>query len=72
MEVIKGQVYRHFKGDLIKVLELAKHSETNEIMVVYEHNGVVWVRPYDMFVSKVDRKKYPDVLQENRFQLIED
>ena len=31
----------------------------------------IWVRPYDMFVSKVDKEKYPDVLQEYRFELID-
>lgn len=74
MNVIKGQVYRHFKGHVIEVLEVAKHTETEELMVVYLHKGtnVVWVRPYDMFVSKVDKEKYPDVEQEYRFQLIED
>lgn len=74
MKVTKGQVYKHFKGHIIKILEIAKHTETGEMMVVYEHQGtkVVWARPYDMFVSKVDKEKYPDILQEYRFQLIED
>ena len=72
MEVIKGQRYMHFKGHAIKVLEIAKHTETEESMVVYEHDGTVWARPYDMFISKVDREKYPDVEQEYRFQLISD
>lgn len=74
MDVIKGKKYKHFKGHIIKVIEIAKHTETEEMMVVYEHQGtnVVWARPYDMFVSKVDREKYPDVEQEYRFQLISD
>lgn len=71
MKVTKGQVYRHFKGDLMEVIEVAKHTETEELMVVYEHNGTIWARPYDMFVSKVDKKKYPDVEQEYRFQLVD-
>lgn len=74
MEVIKGQRYMHFKGHVVTVLEIAKHTETEEQMVVYLHEGtnVVWVRPYDMFISKVDREKYPDVEQEYRFQLMDD
>lgn len=72
MEVSKGQVYRHFKGDLITVIEVARHSETDEKFVVYAHNGIIWARPYEMFVSKVDREKYPDVKQEYRFQLVAD
>ena len=71
MEVIKGATYRHFKGDLMKVLEIAKHTETEELMVVYKHNGAIWVRPYAMFISKVDKEKYPNIEQEYRFQLIE-
>ena len=73
MEVIKGQRYKHFKGHIITVLEIAKHTETGEMMVVYLHEGtnVVWARPYEMFISKVDREKYPDVEQEYRFQLQE-
>lgn len=73
MEVIKGGVYKHFKGHIIKVLEIAKHTETREMLVIYEHYGtnVIWARPYDMFISKVDKEKYPEINQEYRFQLIE-
>lgn len=70
MEVIKGAFYKHFKGDIMKVIEIAKHTETEEMMVVYEHNGTVWARPYDMFISKVDKDKYPEVEQEYRFELV--
>lgn len=72
MEVIKGQKYRHFKGNIITVLEIAKNTETLEMMVVYDHDGTIWVRPYEMFISKVDKEKYPDVEQEYRFQLVEE
>lgn len=74
MEVIKGQRYMHFKGHAIKVLEIAKHTETEEMMVVYLHEGTneVWARPYDMFISKVDKEKYPEVEQEYRFQLMDE
>lgn len=70
MEVIIGGTYKHFKGTLYKVLMVAKHSETLEKMVVYTHEGSddVWVRPYDLFTSKVDYQKYPDVTQEYRFE----
>lgn len=72
MEVSKGQKYRHFKGNVITVLEIAKNTETLEKMVVYDHDGKIWVRPYEMFTSKVDKEKYPDVKQEYRFQLVEE
>ena len=70
-EVIPGKTYRHFKGDVVKVLYVAKDSETLEKKVVYEHKGEVWVRDYNMFLSKVDKEKYPDVLQEYRFEEVD-
>ena len=72
MEVIKNRVYRHFKGDYYLVIDIAIHSETNEKLVVYRclyGDGKLYARPYDMFLSKVDKEKYPDVKQEYRFQL---
>ncbi len=53
-EVVIGDRYRHFKGNEYTVLHIAKHSETEERMVVYakeygDHS--VWVRPYDMFLD---------------------
>ncbi len=70
--VEKGQKYRHFKGSIYEIIAVAKHTETGEDMVIYDHDGQVWARPYDMFVSPVDHEKYPDVKQEYRFELIED
>ena len=68
---IKG-IYKHFKGDLYLVEDVVYHSETKEQMVLYRAlygNGLRYVRPYEMFLSKVDKVKYPDVEQEYRFQL---
>lgn len=66
----KGKKYRHFKGDTITILELAKDSETLEDLVVYEHNNQIWVRSLEMFLSKVDKEKYPNVEQTYRFEEI--
>lgn len=66
-----GKIYKHFKGNMYKVLCVAMHTETNEDMVVYQDiNDItkIYARPYTMFVSKVDKEKYPDVNQEYRFQ----
>lgn len=71
MEVIVGKTYKHFKGTLHKVIAIAKHSETLEDMVVYTHDDQIWVRPYNMFIEKVDKEKYPDVKQEYRFELVD-
>lgn len=70
-----GRVYRHFKGKLYLVLDLATHSETGEQYVVYKAlygDCKTYIRPYLMFASGVDHEKYPDVQQEFRFQLVED
>lgn len=72
MEIIVGRIYKHFKGDLYLVEDIVLHSETKEKMVLYRAlygNGLRYVRPYDMFASKVDKEKYPLVEQEYRFQL---
>lgn len=70
---VPGAFYRHFKGNIYQVRELAKHSETGEEMVVYQ--GMyppfqVWVRPLSMFLDRVDHEKYPECHQQYRFEPI--
>ena len=63
-----GAKYKHFKGKIVEVLMIAKDTETMNDLVVYKHNGDIWARPYEMFVSEVDHDKYPEVKQKYRFE----
>lgn len=62
-------VYRHYKGDLYIVEDVARHSETGEEMVVYRAlygDGQLWCRPYGLFLDEVNKggQKYRFELQE--------
>lgn len=74
----KGKIYKHFKGSLYQVVDIAFDSESNndaeyKKVVVYKalsgkYLGGLWVRPYEMFASEVDHEKYPEVKQKYRFE----
>ena len=68
-----GEVYKHFKGNLYKIVAIAEHSETGEKLVIYEslETQKQWARPYDAFISEVDHQKYPEAQQKWRFELIQ-
>ena len=80
-----GDIVQHFKRELLteeeragnmylyEIVSVALHSETRESMMVYRplyDDGGMYVRPLDMFLSEVDREKYPDVKQEYRFEKV--
>ncbi|MCI9552727.1 MAG: DUF1653 domain-containing protein [Acutalibacter sp.] len=68
MREITPGLYRHFKG-------IAIHTETRERLVIYQAlygDYGIFARPYGMFTSQVDKKKYPQAKQEYRFEKIEE
>ena len=70
-EVKIGQIYKHFKGNLYRVLNIGCDSETLEKVVIYQDindDKKIWVRKYSDFISLVGKDKYPDVSQVFRFE----
>lgn len=82
-DICVGDIVQHFKREwvsaetseyLYKVLAFAQHTETGEKLVIYQalySPFKVCARPYAMFMSEVDREKYPDIKQQYRFEKVQ-
>lgn len=77
-----GDIVRHFKREFVtdnssmyiyRIIAFAIHSENNERLVIYQGLYTPYktcARPYEMFISKVDSEKYPNVKQKYRFEKV--
>lgn len=68
------EIYRHFKGNIYQIITLARHSEDGMKMVVYQQMYApyeVYVRPLEMFMSRIDTRKYPGEKQVYRFEKLD-
>lgn len=55
-EIMVNKLYKHYKGNIYKVIALARHSEMGEDVVIYQSvkNGDIWCRPKTMWFDKID------------------
>ena len=88
MRLHAGDVVKHFKRETLSqeeqentkkylyiIYDIAEHPETGEKLVIYhslDEPFKLYARPVNMFISKVDKEKYPNIKQEYRFELWED
>ena len=66
-----NSIYKHFKGNYYLVVDIGIDSENNQKVVIYRAlygDCTLYVRPIDMFLSEVDKEKYPNVEQKYRFE----
>ena len=68
-----NEIYKHFKGNCYRIMALATETETRQTLVIYQAlygDFQFYARELSMFMSPVDKEKYPDVKQQWRFELV--
>ena len=72
-EMNVGNIVQHYKGGLYEIVAIGAHTETLEPMVVYKSlsDKRVWIRPYLMFASPIDRYEHPEAMHPYRFVKVE-
>ena len=68
-----GTIVRHFKGGMYRIEEFARHTETGEMLGIYRQMYppfYSYAKPEEMFCSRVDHEKYPNIRQEYRFEKV--
>ena len=57
-EIKVGDIYKHFKGNVYKIIAIAKHTETEEELIIYQQVDQpqkVWARPISMFIDIIEK-----------------
>lgn len=66
-----GEIYQHFKGHIVYIMNIGIDSENLEEIAIYHHlddTNKIWVRPVKMFFEKIDSKKEDNITgQKTRF-----
>lgn len=72
-DIDNASIFKHFKGNIYKIVTIAKDSENLKDMVVYQgqyDDNPCWIREKEDFFGLLDKEKYPDVKQKYRFEKI--
>ena len=71
-KIVSGSFYKDKKNNLYQIICEAYDLENKERKVIYQAlygDREMYIRPYKMFISEVNKEKYPEVTQKYRFEL---
>jgi len=72
-DATRASTFKHFKGNIYKIVTIAKDSDDLKEKVVYQgqyEDNPCWIRDKEDFFAKLDKEKYPNIDQEYRFEKI--